>query len=90
MLSESCPSPLGSVSLQRRRFRSLFAASRPEEAGRWAQLSHVTLSQDGGLKGGWEKIIPKLVIRALVFPQALGLIINHDRSEKPKKENRLL
>lgn len=42
MLSESDPSPLGSVSLQRRWVRSLFAASPHEEAGRWAPLSHVT------------------------------------------------
>lgn len=89
MLSESSPSPLGSVSLQRRQFRSLFAASRPEEAGRWAPLSHVTLSQDGGLKGGWENN-PEISNPTLLFSAGSGFNYQSNRSEKLKKENRLL
>lgn len=51
MLSERGPSPLGE---HQPTSDAAFAASRPEEAGRWAPLSHVTLSRDGGLKGGRE------------------------------------
>lgn len=89
MLSERSPSPSGSVRLQRRQVRSLFAASPPEEAGRWAPPSHVTLSQDGGLKGGWENN-PEISNPTLLFSAGSGFNYRPERSEKPKKENRLL
>lgn len=54
-----------------------------------AALACHTLSQDGGLKGGWENN-PEISNPTLLFSAGSGFNYQPDRSEKPKKENRLL